>query len=287
MNSAYLFQAFLIFVWWLAITVSPEAYSYFEFSTLGQTQFNYFLVPDLLILCLLSLVYIRYKFEFIKFIILGGFAYATLFCFSATLHSSSGYISSLAMLFGLIFNAFLCFEDKLFRQSKTTSFVANFAKTIMQTIVVWSLILFIFPNLIDNAIYGKHEPSPSTALVIVGSILFLSFASLGLTSGFFMARHGSGTPLPIDSTKKLVIVGPYSYIRNPMAIAGIGQAIAISVIYQSLPIFIYSLLGFVVWNYFVRPIEEKDLLLKFGNDFSLYTKNVKCWVPRKKAYSCP
>ena len=58
-----------------------------------------------------------------------------------------------------------------------------------------------------------------------------------------MVRDGEGTPLPLDQTNRLVVSGPYYYVRNPMAIAGIGQGLSVALIFQSLPVGIYSLLG--------------------------------------------
>lgn len=79
-----------------------------------------------------------------------------------------------------------------------------------------------------------------------GLPLFVCFSSLGLTSSYFMVRDGDGTPLPLDQTNKLVVSGPYSYVRNPMAIASIVQGISVSVIFHSIPILAYALLGAIL-----------------------------------------
>ena len=94
-----------------------------------------------------------------------------------------------------------------------------------------------------------------------------------------MVRDGEGTPLPLDQTNKLVISGPYQYVRNPMAIAGIGQGVAVSIIFQSLPILVYSLLGALVWHLAVRPFEERDMVKRFGESYVQYRERVSCWIP--------
>ena len=94
-----------------------------------------------------------------------------------------------------------------------------------------------------------------------------------------MVRDGAGTPLPLDQTNNLVVTGPYQYVRNPMAIAGVGQGLAIAIVFQSVPILIYSLLGALVWHLVVRPIEERDMAQRFGESYLRYRQRVSCWIP--------
>lgn len=93
-------------------------------------------------------------------------------------------------------------------------------------------------------------------------------------------RDGAGTPLPLDQTKQLVLSGPYRFVRNPMAVAGVGQGLAIACLFQSLPLAVYALLGAVVWHWVVRPFEEEDLAARFGRSYQDYRARVRCWIPR-------
>lgn len=94
-----------------------------------------------------------------------------------------------------------------------------------------------------------------------------------------MSTIGKGTPLPFDCAQKLVIKGPYKYVRNPMAVAGIGQALSIGLYFGSFLILIYALSGAVLWHVLVKPSEEKDLQNRFGNEYLVYKQKVKCWIP--------
>ena len=67
-----------------------------------------------------------------------------------------------------------------------------------------------------------------------------------------------------------------------MAVAGIGQGISISVIAGSISILVYSLIGAILWQLVVRPIEEKDMQKRFGQEYEVYKKEVRCWIPRFK-----
>jgi protein-S-isoprenylcysteine O-methyltransferase Ste14 len=113
------------------------------------------------------------------------------------------------------------------------------------------------------------------------SIGLLAAASgLGLCSGMTMATRGDGTPLPTATAPRLVIAGPYRYVRNPMAVAGIAQGIAVGWYLGSVSVILCSLAGAVLWHIAVRPVEERDLAKRFGQSYADYRKHVKLWLPR-------
>jgi protein-S-isoprenylcysteine O-methyltransferase Ste14 len=112
-----------------------------------------------------------------------------------------------------------------------------------------------------------------------GGILFVLGGLLGLTSGLVMAVNGRGTPLPTDCARELVVVGPYRCIRNPMAVAGLTQGVAVGVFLGSPAVIAYALLGGPVWDLFVRPWEEADLERRFGGRYRRYRAAVRCWLP--------
>lgn len=114
--------------------------------------------------------------------------------------------------------------------------------------------------------------------------MFAAAGSLGLRSGYIMARIGQGTPLPMDSARNLVIAGPYRYIRNPMAVAGTIQSLAVGVVLGSPAIFAATWVSAAMWNYGVRPAEEKDLANRFGAPFVEYRDSVRCWIPMTKPF---
>jgi len=115
---------------------------------------------------------------------------------------------------------------------------------------------------------------------VLGVALFIAGGSLGLISGYTMARIGEGTPLPVDTARKLVIAGPYRFIRNPMAVAGTIQSVATGIFLGSPLVLLATVFSAALWNYLVRPPEEADLLARFGEPYREYSENVRCWVPQ-------
>ncbi len=276
-ETAYLLQAALISVWWVGLASSQLFFAAFQFEEIPSTAFWAFFAPDVILIAALSTVRAYKKNSAIEYVILGAFGYATLYCANATILTASGYLPTGLMLVGLAYNLFICFNDSLFRSSSTST-AWNVVKTLIQVACIWILALVIIPFVILDAFDALMLPSLGT-WQLVGAFLFGCFSLLGLSSAYIMVRDGAGTPLPLDQTNKLVVTGPYRYVRNPMAIAGIGQGLAVSVVFQSLPILTYSVLGALVWHLVVRPSEERDMVQRFGEPYENYRRQVSCWLP--------
>ncbi len=277
-ETAYLLQAALIGLWWLGLASSQSFFDAFQFAGIPPAAFWSFLLPDIILIGSLSAFRAYRELEMIEYIILGGFGYAALFCVNATFNTQSGWLPTGFMLVGLAYNLFLCFGDGLFRESKSSNFALNALKTMLQIICIWILALVVVPYVILDS-FGESFSPQSGLTFWIGSALFIAFSLLGLVSSFFIVRDGGGTPLPLDQTNRLVVSGPYHFVRNPMAIAGVGQGVAVAVLFLSLPILIYSLLGGLVWHLVVRPVEERDMLKRFGDNYLEYQERVGCWLP--------
>lgn len=276
-ETAYLLQAALISVWWVGLALSQSFFEAFQFDEIPPAAFWAFFAPDIVVIAASSVVRAHRKLPQLEYITLGAFGYAALYCVNATILTSSGYLPTGLMLMGLGYNLFLCFNESLFRNASTT-FSLNVAKTLIQIVCIWMMALVVIPYVFLDAFETLVMP-PMGMQFILGAFAFALCSVLGLMSSYFLVRDGSGTPLPLDQTNELVMTGPYRFVRNPMAIAGIGQGIAIAVIFQSAPILTYSLLGAIVWHFVVRPIEERDMVRRFGDGYEEYRQRVSCWIP--------
>ena len=105
------------------------------------------------------------------------------------------------------------------------------------------------------------------------------FGALNLWSGVTMATVGRGTPFPTQTARALVIAGPYRVVRNPMAIGGLGVGFCVGLAQGSPVTMLYALLGGVLWNLVARPMEERELLARFGEPYAAYCRHVRCWLP--------
>lgn len=118
----------------------------------------------------------------------------------------------------------------------------------------------------------------------VGVALFAGgLALFGWCVGLF-ARIGQGTLAPWDPTRKLVAVGPYRYVRNPM-ITGVAMMLLGQALMWGSWLMGVWFLVFVLMNhaYFVLS-EEPGLERRFGESYLTYKTNVPRWIPRSKPW---
>lgn len=278
-ETAYLFQSVLVLSWWIGISLSDSFFRAFQFPGISPDVFSAFLLPDVVVIALLSVCRAYRQSRDLQLVILGGFLYATLFCLSAALLTSGGLFPTIVMILGLCYNLFLCYDRKFFRVSKT-ALLPNLIKTAIQIVCIWFLTLALFPFLILKALDESLVPAPGPH-VWAGVVLFVLSGVIGLWSSYVMVLIGKGTPLPLDQANSLVRHGPYAVIRNPMALAGLGQGIAVSILYLSPAIILYCVLGALAWQFVVRPFEERDLHERFGREYEEYRSRVRCWIPGK------
>jgi protein-S-isoprenylcysteine O-methyltransferase Ste14 len=155
------------------------------------------------------------------------------------------------------------------------------AATLVQLVLFWGFFLAVLPAVVAflERRWGLDVALPEVTAAL-GVIILTLASALGLWSAHTMSTLGEGTPLPAAMPNTLVVAGPYRYIRNPMAAAGIVQGAAVGLIVSSWLVVVYALLGSLIWNYAVRPLEEADLEERFGGAYRRYRDAVRCWVPR-------
>lgn len=118
--------------------------------------------------------------------------------------------------------------------------------------------------------------APQLAGMVVGAV----GATLVAWCVTTFAVVGRGTPAPFDPPRRLVVRGPYGFVRNPMYIGG-GLALAgAASFYQSASLLGYMALFFVTAHLFVISYEEPTLKQTFGVEYEAYCRQVRRWWPR-------
>lgn len=94
-------------------------------------------------------------------------------------------------------------------------------------------------------------------------------------------KIGKGTPTPTAPTQKLIVVGPYKYVRNPIVVSEVLYYLGLGSVFVNLTVgitcFIISLTGMTIYYRFV---EEKELLERFGEEYKIYRDNTPFYIPK-------
>lgn len=286
-------QGIAVFAWWTWLFFVPLSRKYFQMGADENTLLAFWL-PDLFLLGAGSLVASALCFFDNKFLsvavwfVAGLISYASFYCLAFALLTDTGWLGIALMFPAMILSGNFAvglspqFREKMFRSSKEGKTSWILIKTFAQIIIVWTVILFVFPSFIvrlEDKLGIERFVFPFQK--IIAAILFCAISIIGISGAVTMAKIGRGTPLPLDAASKLVVAGIYSFVRNPMAISGIGQGLTVALFLGSPLVFIYALLGGTIWQLIFCQLEEEDLHQKFGADYDTYRKNVRCWIPRR------
>ena len=144
--------------------------------------------------------------------------------------------------------------------------------------VPWVFILTYFFGLIPQMLLSAtvHSPKVSMDIKIAGAVLLV----LGLMLAgwcLLIFRKVRNTTTPGESSKKLIIKGPYHLSRNPMYVSltlmYLGEA---GLLVQLWPVLVLPLM-FLYLNKVVIPLEEQTLRTDFEEDYINYCGKVRRW----------
>jgi len=145
------------------------------------------------------------------------------------------------------------------------------------TLFVGFLVIYLPARIL--ALSGATAPAPGGAAQIAGIIVGGLGAALTFACVASFIRMGKGTPAPFDAPRRLVIRGPYRYVRNPMYI-GAGTILAgIAIYFESPAVVLYAIVFLLLFHLFVVFWEEPTLRRKFGTDYIAYCHRVGRWWP--------
>jgi protein-S-isoprenylcysteine O-methyltransferase Ste14 len=115
---------------------------------------------------------------------------------------------------------------------------------------------------------------------ILGAGLVAAGLALVVWTVTLFVKVGRGTLAPWDPTSRLVVRGPYRYVRNPM-ITGVGAILAgQALFFRSWAIAIELVLFALVNAIYFPLIEEPGLSRRFGAEYEEYRARVPRWLPR-------
>jgi protein-S-isoprenylcysteine O-methyltransferase Ste14 len=117
------------------------------------------------------------------------------------------------------------------------------------------------------------------------------FAAAGLamvvwTVALFI-RVGRGTLAPWDPTRRLVVRGPYTRVRNPMISGVLAVIVGEAIAFGTRPLWTWAALFLLINHVYFVLSEERGLGRRFGAEYDEYKRNVPRWIPRLTAWRPP
>ena len=123
---------------------------------------------------------------------------------------------------------------------------------------------------------GRGHPG-GWALVLLGTAFLLA-----CVRDFYVV--GKGTLAPWAPPSRLVVVGLYRHLRNPMYLAVLTLVGGIALLGGSVRVLAYLVVLALVFDARVRWAEEPRLAQAFGSEWLSYRAAVRRWWPRWKPW---
>lgn len=162
------------------------------------------------------------------------------------------------------------------RSKKQTDQDKNWIKAIFilpvnVVVVVPALILFFSEQKVEirfNLLSALGWVSFIVGLVLVAFTILL-FKNLG-----------KGSLAPWNPPSKLVLKGPYKYVRNPMISGVAWMLLGEVIVFLNDGLALWWLFFCVINALYIPYFEEPGVCRRFGKSYEVYRANVPRWIPR-------
>ena len=136
----------------------------------------------------------------------------------------------------------------------------------------------------DGISVGPGSGPGEIAAQAAGAVLIGIGVALFVATLRRFAGEGQGTLAPWDPPRRLVVRGPYRYVRNPM-ISGVLMVLAgEALVLLSRAHFMWALVFFVINALYIPLLEEPMLAMRFGESYNEYCRHVPRLVPRLRPW---
>jgi protein-S-isoprenylcysteine O-methyltransferase Ste14 len=146
-----------------------------------------------------------------------------------------------------------------------------------------ALILVLTDFDIGWGLTGALQIMPIVAgVALIAAGLALMYRTISL-----FAREGEGTLAPWDPTQRLVVRGPYRFVRNPMIVGVLTVVLGEAAVFGSPALAVWAGVFFAVNALWFPLVEEPGLVQRFGADYEEYRRHVPRWLPRLSPWTPP
>jgi protein-S-isoprenylcysteine O-methyltransferase Ste14 len=159
-----------------------------------------------------------------------------------------------------------------FQQLKAILFLPVNGTLLVQALIWWYLgdLQFAWHQVL-------HYMVPA---LFFGGIFLLMCLLLVYNSTVLFIKEGQGTIAPWHPTQKMVVSGPYRYVRHPMISGVIFILLGESILFTSIGILGWAIFFFISNHFYFLYVEEPNLEQRFGAAYRKYEEEVPRWLPR-------
>ena len=151
-------------------------------------------------------------------------------------------------------------------------------RALVNVIALGGIVLIAVPLLLARIDPVKGNTwTPGIIIVAFGACVLLWCAR-----DFFVS--GKGTVAPWDPPKTLVVVGLYKFVRNPIYLGDLFLVLGWSIYFTSPLLLLYAIFLSLFFHGGVIYREEPWLESQFQEQWQIYKKNVRRWLPRVKPW---
>lgn len=146
------------------------------------------------------------------------------------------------------------------------------------TLFIALVLVFLPAQVLSRA--GVTRPAAFGAPQLAGMIVAAVGATVAVWCILTFALVGRGTPAPFDPPRRLVVRGPYRYVRNPMYLGASLALAGAALFYETFALWAYAGGFLVLMHLMVVWYEEPTLRQTFGEDYEMYCRQVGRWWPK-------
>jgi protein-S-isoprenylcysteine O-methyltransferase Ste14 len=149
-----------------------------------------------------------------------------------------------------------------------------FIRALVAFLALPGVVAGLLPVLIASGDTKRHD----------GSAIGFGFLAVGVVLLFWCVRDfyvlGKGTLAPWDPPKRLVVVGLYRFVRNPMYVAVLTVVLGWTLVFGCTWLAFYLVALAIGFHLRVLFYEEPRLRQQFATQWSAYSAAVPRWLPR-------
>ncbi len=154
--------------------------------------------------------------------------------------------------------------------------------TLLRALTYATLFVAVFLVVVPRRILtaSGHVGGDSSGLVELTGLGLIGLGlGLVLWCLVMFAFVGKGTAAPFDPPRRLVVAGPYRFVRNPIYIGAVVTMLGAAMVLWSGWLVLYAFLVLILTHLLVILYEEPHLRRVFGQPYEDYLRTVHRWIP--------